>query len=122
MSNIIDWVEIPVLNMKRAKAFYMDVFKQPTFDMAMEGMEYSVFNWDRQAPGASGALAKSPELKPGAGGVVVYFSCEDVTVELARVVPAGGKIVSPKMAIGENGFIAHLIDSEGNHIALHSWK
>ena len=35
---------------------------------------------------------------------------------------AGGKIVLPKTSIGPNGFMAHIIDTEGNKIALHSMK
>lgn len=122
MSNIVNWVEIPVEDMARAKIFYQTVFKQVTYDMEMGGMEYAVFNWDKAAPGAGGALAKTSEIKPGAGGVVIYFTCEDLAVELSRVSPAGGKVLSPKTAIGDNGFMAHIMDTEGNHIALHSWK
>lgn len=28
----------------------------------------------------------------------------------------------PKTSIGENGFMAHFIDTEGNRVALHSMK
>jgi predicted enzyme related to lactoylglutathione lyase len=34
----------------------------------------------------------------------------------------GGKIIIPKMAIGEYGFIGHFEDTEGNRIGLHSMK
>jgi predicted enzyme related to lactoylglutathione lyase len=39
---------------------------------------------------------------------------------LAKVEKAGGKILMPKTAIGENGFIAHFADTEGNRVAFHS--
>ncbi len=35
---------------------------------------------------------------------------------------AGGKITRPKMAIGENGGIALILDTEGNEIGLHSMQ
>jgi predicted enzyme related to lactoylglutathione lyase len=35
---------------------------------------------------------------------------------------AGGRILNPKMAIGEYGFIGHFKDPEGNCIGLHSMK
>jgi uncharacterized protein len=41
---------------------------------------------------------------------------------LGRVENNGGKITMPKTSIGENGFMAHFIDPEGNRIALHSMK
>jgi predicted enzyme related to lactoylglutathione lyase len=28
----------------------------------------------------------------------------------------------PKTDIGENGFMAQLLDTEGNRVALHSWN
>lgn len=52
--------------------------------------------------------------------MVIYFECEDLAVEEAKVEKAGGKVIMPKMAIGEFGFIAQFIDTEGNRIGLHS--
>ena len=51
---------------------------------------------------------------------VVYFESSDCAVPLARVIPAGGTIIRPKVAIGPFGFIALVQDSEGNVIGLHS--
>ena len=120
--NSIDWVEIPVKDMARAKAFYQKVFGKSLQDMNMEGMEYSSFPWDKDAPGSGAALAKSKVNSPSKSGTVVYFWCEDLSVELARVAPSGGKVVLPKTAIGQSGFMAHFMDTEGNRVALHSWK
>jgi predicted enzyme related to lactoylglutathione lyase len=33
---------------------------------------------------------------------------------------AGGQVIMPKTNIGENGFIAMFMDTEGNRVALHS--
>ena len=33
---------------------------------------------------------------------------------------AGGKILAPKMSIGEHGNMAFILDTEGNKIGLHS--
>ena len=123
MDNSIDWVEIPVKDMARAKDFYKKVLGKELADMAMhEGVEYSFFPWNKDAMGSGAALIKSKDYKPDNRGVVVYFSCDDLSVELARVVPNGGKVVLPKTAIGESGFMAHIIDTEGNRVGLHSWK
>ena len=35
---------------------------------------------------------------------------------------AGGKVLMPKTPIGQHGAIAHVLDSEGNRIGLHSQK
>jgi len=47
---------------------------------------------------------------------------EDLSLPLSRVEQAGGKIIVPKTSIGENGFMAHFIDTEGNRVAFHSMK
>jgi predicted enzyme related to lactoylglutathione lyase len=45
-----------------------------------------------------------------------------VATEAAQVEAAGGQIIIPKTDIGEFGFFAQLIDTEGNRIGLHSNK
>ena len=47
---------------------------------------------------------------------------EDNIAEEQRIEAAGGKVVQPKMNIGEFGFISIFIDTEGNTIGLHSRK
>jgi predicted enzyme related to lactoylglutathione lyase len=39
---------------------------------------------------------------------------------IERATAEGSSLFYPKTPIGENGYIAHLSDSEGNKIALHS--
>jgi predicted enzyme related to lactoylglutathione lyase len=39
---------------------------------------------------------------------------------LSRVEAAGGSVVMPKTSIGENGYMAIFLDTEGNRVALHS--
>jgi predicted enzyme related to lactoylglutathione lyase len=44
----------------------------------------------------------------------------EIATEAVRVDAAGGKLLFPKMSIGEFGFISQFIDTEGNRIGLHS--
>jgi predicted enzyme related to lactoylglutathione lyase len=39
---------------------------------------------------------------------------------MAKVEAAGGKVMMPKMSIGEHGNIAFIIDTEGNKVGVHS--
>ena len=55
-------------------------------------------------------------------GTVVYFSVWDIDAVLKRVEEKGGKVLNPKMSIGEYGFLGHFEDSEGNRVALHSMQ
>jgi hypothetical protein len=58
----------------------------------------------------------------GGGGTLVYFSCADCGVEATRAAQNGGQIVREKFPIGDYGFIALIVDTEGNVIGLHSMK
>jgi predicted enzyme related to lactoylglutathione lyase len=71
--------------------------------------------------GAAGALVKMAGC-PSGGSTLVYFSCEDCSVEAARAAVHGGEIVKGKMSIGEYGFIVMVVDTEGNMIGLHSMQ
>ena len=122
MNNVVSWFEIPAKDLERAKAFYSKVFNKELTDMDMPGMLMSAFPWQDGAPFSGGALVKSEQYVPSTSGTLVYFYCEDVALELSRVEKSGGKIVLPKTSIGNSGFIAHILDTEGNRVGLHSWK
>ena len=61
-------------------------------------------------------------LPSGGNSTIVYFSCADCAVEAARVAAHGGQVMREKFSIGEYGFIALVVDTEGNMIGLHSLK
>jgi predicted enzyme related to lactoylglutathione lyase len=119
-NNPVGWFEIYVQDMPRAKKFYEAVFgvkldKLPTPDLEMWAFPMAL---DRM--GAAGALVQMAEFPSGGNSVLVYFSCADCAVEAERVTRAGGRVEKEKTSIGEYGFIALGIDTEGNMIGLHS--
>ncbi len=126
--NPVVWFEIYVQDMQRAQAFYESVFqfklepmKQP--DGLAPGTQMLFFPGDNMASyGASGMLVKMAGVPSGGGGSLVYFSCDDCAIELARVQAAGGRIDKPKFPIDPYGFIAIVVDTEGNCIGLHSMQ
>ncbi len=123
MKNPIQWLEIATIDIERAKQFYAKVFGLEFQFIDMPDAKMYIFGApDMDVPGSAGSLVQSKYYKPSTDGTVVYFSCEDVAVELARVEAAGGNIVVPKTDIGEFGFYAHILDTEGNKIGLHSQK
>jgi hypothetical protein len=66
------------------------------------------------------ALGKADGYTPSCSGTLVCFTVDDIEKTLGRVGAKGGKILNPKTAIGEYGFIAHFEDCEGNRVALQS--
>jgi predicted enzyme related to lactoylglutathione lyase len=121
MTHAINWFEIPVADYKRAKQFYENVIGKSITDMPMDGVEYGILPHDDINQGVGGGLIKSEHSKPSQDGVTVYLNGgDDLSAPLSRVEDAGGKVIIPKTAIGDHGFMAQFIDSEGNKIALHS--
>lgn len=124
--NPFTWVEIYVDNMSRAQKFYEAILSVKLVEMPMpEGMgdmQMFSFPWDAEGKNISGALVKMDNMPAGSGGTLVYFACDDCSVEEGRVEAAGGKVLQTKMPIGEFGFCSIVMDTEGNAIGLHSMK
>ena len=120
--NPITWCEIYVQDMDRAKLFYESVFEvklEKLESPESPEIEMWAFPMTMEAVGASGALVKMDGVEPGGIGTIPYFHCDEVAEEEARVVKAGGKIHTPKESIGQYGFMALIVDTEGNTIGLH---
>jgi uncharacterized protein len=124
--NMVGWFEVPVSDMERAMAFYETVFGVKLSRHTLGTFDMAWFPSLDAAPGAAGSLVRLAEhYKPSADGTLVYFSSQtgDLADELARVPAAGGKILSPKKQIAPDvGYMATVLDTEGNRIALHSLK
>lgn len=123
-TNPVNWFEIYVDDIERAKKFYADVLQRIFYDMNGDDHKMSMFGGSEEynSPNASGALVQMEQIKAGGNSTVVYFQCEDCQIEQDRVEGAGGKVVMPKFSIGEHGFCALCIDTEGNCFGLHSMK
>lgn len=120
MKNPIGWFEIYVDDMPRAKAFYEAVFDCQLNQLEAPEIEMWAFPSDMDSYGASGALVKMEGCPVGNNSTLVYFFCEDCSVEQQKAASQGGEIFREKFSIGEHGFIALVKDTEGNIIGLHS--
>ena len=123
---MISWFEVPVVDMDRAKKFYETVFE---IEINVQDFGGILMGWfppaeDITAPGISGSLVKQKDYIPSAThGALVYFNSQsgDISHELSRVEGAGGKILQTKTLISEEiGYMALLLDTEGNRIALYN--
>jgi uncharacterized protein len=123
MTNSINWFEIPATDFTRAKKFYETLFGEQLQTMEGMGMTMAFLPADLQNGGIGGGIVKGEGYEPSAKGSLVYLNGgDDLSAPLSRVEKAGGKITLPKTAIGENGFMAHFTDTEGNRVGLHSMK
>ncbi len=123
MKNAVNWFEIPVKDYNRAKQFYTTVLGSEVIDHHMpdQNVKYGVFSYDQKSNCVGGAIIEGEGQNPSVDGSTVYLNGgDDLELSLSRVNRCGGKILMPKTNIGENGFIAQFLDTEGNRVALHS--
>lgn len=118
---MVNWVEIPVLDMERARKFYESVFGFSIVDMEVSGQVYPCFP-NKEGEGFSGALVQYDFTSPGKNGPLVYLNAYgNLDGMLGKIAASGGKVVKPKEEIAPGfGFMAIFEDSEGNLLALQS--
>ena len=121
-SNPVRWFEIYVQDIARARAFYETVFDTKLTRLNSPVIEMWAFPPVKDQTGSSGALVANPAVPSGGNSTLVYFACDDCAVEGARVAGAGGRLHREKMSIGEYGFVALAVDTDGNMFGLHSLK
>lgn len=120
MASALNWFEIPVTNLERAKKFYETILGAEMPLMDAMGMRSAFFPVDPQSGEMGGCLIEGQGYIPSDTGTIVYLNGgKDLSVQLDRVEGAGGKILLPKTAIGPHGFMAYFQDTEGNKIGLH---
>lgn len=121
-TNALNWFEIPVTDMQRAKNFYDKVFDINIALDNMMGMEMGFLPFEDGNGKVSGALVKSDMHKPSMDGPVVYLNANpDIQKVVDRIENAGGKVVMPKTLINEQvGYMAFFVDTEGNKMGLHA--
>jgi predicted enzyme related to lactoylglutathione lyase len=120
--NIINWFEVSVSDIARAKKFYEAIFSVKMDQMEMNGMQMAFFPMEGMNGKVSGGLVQGPMHKPAADGAKLYFNGNpNLDVALGKVEAAGGKVTMPKTKISDEiGYMAFFTDTEGNSVAMHS--
>jgi uncharacterized protein len=126
MANLINWLEIPVKDMNRAKEFYetalnatisIDGNMSPDYKMGFiqtPGMQMSE---------VGGALVEGTGYEPGTNTTLIYFHANEiggVEAVLNRAEQAGGTVIQPRALITEEiGYFGLFTDCEGNKLGVH---
>jgi predicted enzyme related to lactoylglutathione lyase len=126
-TNILTWFEIPVSNIDRAKTFYETILDIEMIKRTDGNDEAAFFPYNPNIVQATsgrvtGVLSKTDKNSPSGDGTLVYINASpDIQIVLDKVEPAGGKIIANKIRIPA-GFIAVVMDTEGNKVGLHAEK
>jgi predicted enzyme related to lactoylglutathione lyase len=123
-TNAISWFEIPATDLERATRFYETIFSVKLNPLDLPNIKMRMFPVENQMTGVSGAVVDSGGFhKPSkTDGPLIYLNGNpDVQHVLDKVEAAGGSILVPKTEISPDyGYMAVIIDTEGNRIGLHS--
>lgn len=120
MKNAVVWSEIAVADLKRATAFYEKLLDGKLRQESFGPFRIALFPHSQD--GVGGCLMQGEGYEPSGKGTVTYLAATpDIDAALERARAAGAKLLMPKTALpGEQGYIAHVSDCEGNRIGLHA--
>ena len=120
MSHRFVWVDIPVLDLDRAIAFYAAVLGTPVTREGGPGFSFGLLA--HSGSDVAGCLyLADDDNAPSPRGPLVYLNVDGRIADAQRAVAAaGGQIVKATHAISPHGYRAIVLDSEGNRVALHS--
>ena len=123
MTHAISWFEIPATDLDRAQKFYETIFGIKLNPLDLPNIRMRMFPIE-DINGVGGAVVDSGGFhKPSStDGPLIYLNGNpDLQQALDKVEAAGGQIMVPKTEISpEYGYMAVIIDTEGNRIGLHS--
>ena len=107
--NRIDYIEIPTVDIEKAKAFFAAMMGWQFQDW---GPDYASFNDGR----LDGGFRRSEEPAPASGVLLVFFSA-DLERDRDRVVELGGSI-NQDIFDFPGGRRFHFVDTTGNEYAI----
>jgi predicted enzyme related to lactoylglutathione lyase len=119
MKHAISWFELPVTDLERAEAFYTTILGTPLAEIAeADDRRFAMFPAE---DGVSGAIVQGDGYLPSTEGALVFLNAGDILQPVVdRVEAAGGRVLLPRMDMGQWGVAAFIVDTEGNKVALHA--
>jgi predicted enzyme related to lactoylglutathione lyase len=110
MGKRIVHVEFPAQDADRAQTFWEGVGGWSIRDAGMPGVDYRMFQEGDQG----GAVFTMPDAPQGP---VIYYGCDDIDADLAKVQELGGE-AEDKQPIPGIGWYARCKDPEGNSFSF----
>lgn len=111
--------EIPADDVERAKKFYRQIFGWEI--TSVPEMNYNIVNTtptENNMPKSPGAINGGLMKRQGENAPVIVINVSSVDDYLKKIESVGGKVVLPKMQVGDMGLYARVMDTEGNVIGI----
>lgn len=115
------WVEIPVTDMARGKAFYNAVLQTELVDDNNAPNPMAVFPTSNPQAGIAGHLYPGKPAPKGTGNTIHLVASEPLGKVMERVKDAGGEVVSPAIDIPLGSFF-YALDPDGNSVGFFNYK
>lgn len=123
MHNQFVWVDIPVADLERAMAFYSAVLDAEMTVQSFAGFRLSLLPHDKNSVAGCLYQPQNNDNQPSPTGPLLYLNVDGrLDSALSAVRKSAGKVLQDRHQIGEHGYRAIILDSEGNRLALHSVK
>lgn len=114
--------EVPYDDLERAKKFYVDVFGWDI--QSIPEMKYNIVRTvevdEKQMPKEKGAIngGMYKRDEESAKSPVIVIAVKNIDGSIEKINKLGGKVLKSKASIGQMGYYAQVIDTEGNIIGL----
>jgi predicted enzyme related to lactoylglutathione lyase len=116
--NATTWFEIPTTNMDRAVEFYETIL-----DIKLQEWpgDEPYFIFPAAEGEVAGALVQRPGHQPSSNGAMIFLNVDGKLDDVLTRAHREDAVLLPRTEIpGANAFYACVLDSEGNHVGLHS--
>ncbi len=107
--------EIPAEDADRAVAFYTKAFGWKISKWGGPANYWLITTGEDKEPGINGAITEKSETVPATTNTISVPSFDDA---VKKITVAGGKILTPKMAVPGVGYMAYCKDTEGNAFGI----
>ncbi len=110
----ICYMEIPATDIDGSAKFYADVFG---WKLRTRGDGHRAFDDTTGAVSGTGVVGRPPSRE---AGMLTYVMVDDLDTTLQKVAAAGGRVATPKTALGKGGeAYATVFDPAGNVIGVY---
>lgn len=121
--NSVTHFEIPADDVGRAKKFYADVFGWTSQDVSSVGdFEYHMLMTtetdEKMMPKKTGAINGGLFPREGSEKSMVVIDVPDIKDHVEKIKSAGGKITQDVAEVGDMGWYARFVDTEGNDVGI----